>query len=520
MRMTPTRVVAPITAAVAAAIAAVQLRDGIVPMLDTVTYWSGARATADGHPFTTTLAPSFTNVDQVDFLRRGGRIPFVDFPVGWSTLSGTVGAVVGVENAMVALTVLVVAVVGALVVVGTRPVETWTGASVRALAAIGIVTLSAFRLTTQGVLSEPLFCALVLGFVVALARHRDDRCPWWVVAVLGACLGLVRFVGAPLVVLAGLERYRRDRRLLPAVGWTVGLMVPTIVNMVWSSASGGGHSAGWRGLDPLDVRWFARSIGGWVEAGQGDLRYTYFAGAATAWWAWPLAVVVIGGSVTAATGLAWSVFRQRSGLVPAAMEHPAAAAALLMAGLVLGMLGFDALVAPDNRLMLPAGVLVVSGAVWWATEHVDRHPVRSWQTVVIGGLVVLWVVSAARPWNLGDLYANRGEEAAYVRAARASGASVVIVNDADGTHWATEIPAAYSPLPTKALTGEPVDIDGVYRSLPCPMLEANGVLVLADDALFGAGGSPVLPELVAAGRLVAEPFDGGVVYRPSSTACS
>ncbi len=133
---------------------------------------------------------------------------------------------------------------------------------------------------------------------------------------------------------------------------------------------------------------------------------------------------------------------------------------------------------------------------------------------------MLWVASAARPWNLSDLYSNTGEEAAYVRAARASGASVVIVNDADGTHWATEIPAAYSPLPTKALTGEPVDIDAVYRSLPCPMLEANGVLVLADNALFGAGGSPALPALVAEGRLVAEPFDGGVVYRPSPTACS
>ncbi len=322
MRITPTRVVAPVTAAAAAAIAAVQLRSGIVPMLDTVTYWSGARATADGHPFTTTLAPSFTNVDQADFLRQGGRIPFVDFPVGWSTLSGVVGAVVGVETAMVALTVVVVAVVGALVVVGTRPVTTWSAATLRAVVAIGIVTLSAFRLTTQGVLSEPIFCALVLGFVIALARHRDDRAPWWIVAVLGACLGLVRFVGAPLVVLAGLERYRRDRRVLPALGWTIGLMVPTLVNMIWSSASGGGHSAGWRGLDPLDVRWFARSIGGWVEAGQGDLRYTYFAGAATAWWAWPLAVLVIGGCVSAALGLAWSVFRAGRGSSPRRWSIP------------------------------------------------------------------------------------------------------------------------------------------------------------------------------------------------------
>jgi hypothetical protein len=64
----------------AAALAAVvigiiQFRQGIVHLLDTVSYWSGAQAVADGHPFTSRLAPSFSNFDAIEFVQRGGRIP-------------------------------------------------------------------------------------------------------------------------------------------------------------------------------------------------------------------------------------------------------------------------------------------------------------------------------------------------------------------------------------------------------------------------------------------------------------
>ncbi|MEY2995564.1 MAG: hypothetical protein RLZZ39_389, partial [Actinomycetota bacterium] len=101
-----------------AVVAAVQLRDGIVPLLDTVTYWSGAEAVAAGRLFTTDLAPSFSNFDALQFLERGGRLPFVDFPVGYPLLAGALGTVIGVRLAMHLLVVVAVAAVASLVVLG------------------------------------------------------------------------------------------------------------------------------------------------------------------------------------------------------------------------------------------------------------------------------------------------------------------------------------------------------------------------------------------------------------------
>ena len=54
----------------AAIVGVIQLRGGIVHLLDTVTYWSGADQVAHGHLFSTRLAPSFSNFDAIDFLGR------------------------------------------------------------------------------------------------------------------------------------------------------------------------------------------------------------------------------------------------------------------------------------------------------------------------------------------------------------------------------------------------------------------------------------------------------------------
>lgn len=518
MRITPTRVVALATAAAAAAIAAVQLRGGIVPMLDTVSYWSGAVATSQGHPFTTTLAPSFSNFSALDVLERGGRLPFVDFPVAYPTVAGVLGSVIGVTWAMGLMMVTAAAVLGWSVVVGRAPAKRSSALAVRSIGVIGIVLLSAYRLTTQATLSEPIFCALAVAFVVALSRYRDEAGPWWSVAVLGTCLGLFRFVGAPLTLLAGAAHLRRNRSLGAATVWTLAMMAPTVANMVWASSSGGGHGAGWRGLESQDVRWLARSIGGWVESGQGDLRYTYFGGAATAWWTWLLAVAVLVGCMMALLSVALGAVGRPRRLLPDALELPLASAGILIAGLVVGMLGFDALVAPDNRLMLPAGVLVLTGAIWWVSDIVDTNRADWVAPTALTG-VIGWTALAAPVWHLDEIFSDSEEQASYVRAALSSGSDLVFVNDADGTHWNTGIAAAYTPQPTKALTGEPVDVDAVFVAIPCPLSERNAVVILADEALFGAGGSPVLALLVEQGRLVVEPFDGGLVYRAGPEAC-
>ena len=76
------------------------------------------------------------------------------------------------------------------------------------------------------------------------------------------------------------------------------------MNIVWANAAGGGHSAGWRGIDTADIRWFVRSVGGWVDARQGNIGLTYFGGEGPAWWSWPLTVVWLAAGVLAVLGVA------------------------------------------------------------------------------------------------------------------------------------------------------------------------------------------------------------------------
>lgn len=524
--MTATRrrtVVVTVTALVAAMLAAIQLRTGIVPMLDTVTYWSGVRATASGHPLTTTLAPSFSNFDLVEFLERGGRLPFVDFPVGYPLVGGLLAVAIGAEPAMVLLAVVASLVSAIALVIGTTRLTRWAPLAMRGVAAVALLALPAHRLVTQATLSEPLFAAVALALAVVLARHRRGEAPWWTVSMLVVAAGLLRFIGAPLAVLAGIEYFRRTRSIVRSAAWTVALMAPAALNIVWASASGGGHNAGWRGLGIDDVEVFVRSVGGWFDGTQGDLRLTYFGGVGPSWWSWPLTVAWVLGLVLAVIGSVVGAVdtggRRARWRLPSSIELPWAMAAVVTTGLALGMLGFDALVIADNRLMLPGGILTLAGVLWWATERLDAAPSTGRTAPVAGLALVVWIVAAVRPATVGELFSDPAPERGDIAAVLRDGPAVVIANDADGVHWATEVPAAYAPLPVKALTGEEVDVEGVYASLPCPLSVAGGVVVLADEALFGSDGRAELDALVSTGRLTADPFPGGVLYRPGPSAC-
>ena len=93
------------------------------------------------------------------------------------------------------------------------------------LGATGIlITMSpATRLVTQGALSEPLFCAVALWLVIALAKFRSGG-KWAPVVALSIAAGLLRFIGAPLAVLAGWERYQKTGRKLSSLMWTIAMM--------------------------------------------------------------------------------------------------------------------------------------------------------------------------------------------------------------------------------------------------------------------------------------------------------
>ena len=493
-----------------AVVAAIQLRDGIVPLLDTVTYWSGAEAVAAGRPFTTDLAPSFSNFDALQFLERGGRLPFVDFPVGYPFLAGALGTLIGVRLAMHLLVVVAVAAVASLVVLGDvrrgseRP-DTWRLAWL-ATFGVAVAALPTMRLVTQGALSESLFCASVLGLVVALSRYRNGG-RWWPVAVLVVVTSLLRFIGAPLALVAGWEMFRRTGDRTRALVTSTILMVPAAGNIVLASANGGGHNAGWRGLDRVDFEVFARSVGGWFDSRQGDIRRTYFTDEGPSWWSWIVALAWIGTMAVVVFGY----LRGRSRL-PATSQIALVASAVITSGLVAGMMGFDALVIADNRLMLPSGVLTLSALVW-AIPTTRR-------TLVVASLAsVLWLAVAVDPSNLSERFSDDDTTPAYSKVAAELGVSIVITNDADGVHWDTGLPAAYAPTPVKMLTGETVDVETIHRRLPCALAKADGAVVVSDQAMFFAADLARLDAEVDAGRLNRSETPGVLVYRPTASAC-
>ena len=505
-----------LTALGALVVGVLQFRHGIVHLLDTVTYWSGTEATSNGHPFTTNLAPSFSNFSAIEFLERSGRLPFVDFPVGYPLVAGVLGIVIGIRHAMELLCVIaLIAIASAFIAGAHKSKESKPLTLLLGIFGILIVMSPAMRLVTQGALSEPLFCAVALWLVVALAKFRAGA-RWTPVVVLTIAAGLLRFIGAPLAILAGWERYQKTGRKLSSFIWTIAMMLPAAINILWASSAGGGHNAGWRGLGRLDIEVFVRSIGGWLDAKQGDLRRTYFTNEGPSWWSWIVALMWLAIVVVALVG----ILRRRHTFTATA-EIALGASAIISAGLVAGMMGFDALVIADNRLMLPTGVLTLAAVVWSAHDIVIKQQgTRLMQTIsgASGGLV-LFALLAVRPWNVAESFSNSSELKPYSIAALQSGAEIIITNDADGVHWDTGLPSAYAPLAVKALTGQAQDVSTLYAELPCALFQHDGVVVLSNDFTFSGANNELLTEQVEAGRLTIEATDAATVYYPTDSAC-
>jgi hypothetical protein len=486
------------------------MRDGLSPTLDASSYLSGTREVSGWHPLTTRLAPSFSNFDVIEFLDRGGRLPFVDFPVGYPLLAGVLALFVGAKSALVLVCAGSVIGVVVLVVLGARGADL-NGATLGARLAVGtgIVGLSTYRVLTRSVLSEPLFCVIVVGLLAALLRYRRTGKGWWGCLALAAGAGLVRFVGAPLALLIVPERRRRDGGVRAPLLWGAVAIVLPAVNMLWAGAAGGGHRAGWRGLESADVKLFTRSVGGWVDGRQGNIGLTYFGGEGPAWWSWPLTVAWLAAGVLAVLGVARLV-RSR---LPEPLELALAASLIITVGVVVGMAGFDSLVAPENRVMLPAGVLVVVGAAWSLRITAAR------ETWLSAAAIVIWWLVAVVPRG-PDLFQGQVEAPISADIAEASGASIVIANDADPLQWWTGIPAAYLPQEEIALTGERVDTAPLWAALPCALAEADGVVIVTHGATFFADPGPHLDGLVDAGLLTSEVTDGATLYRPVPDACA
>jgi hypothetical protein len=96
---------------------------------------------------------------------------------------------------------------------------------------------------------------------------------------------------------------------------------------------------------------------------------------------------------------------------------------------------------------------------------------------------------------------------------------VVISNDADGVHWDTGIPAAYTPMPVKPLTGEVVDDVEIYRRMPCALLRAGGAIVISSETTFSTVNRTALEDLVASGSLRVVSLERATIYLATDSAC-
>ncbi len=484
---------------------------GALQILDTGSYVSGAEALGDGHPFTTTLAPSFSNFTVIEFLDRGGRLPFVDFPVGWSSLGGVFGLIVGIRPAFVVLTVAACASLAAAIVLGPGAVRHRSTRWWRAVFAVGLTAIPVVRLVTQGVLTEPIFAAIAVGLAAALTRYRATGERLRLAIGLAATAGLIRFVGGALAILPAIEHYRRHRDPRRAVAIAAATIAPVAVNVVVAGAAGGGHTSTWHGIDGTDIKLVARSLAGMFDAGSGDLAATLLrVGALVAWWGYPLLIVW---AVAVGVALAQFLGLLRRRLLPDGSELPLVCAGVLTASLLAGLASFDALATPDNRLMLPAGILSLCAIVW--AIDIDGRRLAAASVVLAG-----WIVVAARPWDATELFTS-ADRLPVAESFTETDAQVIVSNDADGFFWELGISAAYLPPARMSLTDQPVDREQLYAALPCALSEHGGIVVLIAGALFGVDGEAELDALVADGRLDRQPSPDGTatVYTPTELSC-
>ena len=105
----------------------------------------------------------------------------------------------------------------------------------RAAFAVALVCLPMYRLVVQGGLSEPLFCAVIVGLAGALVRYRRDGSAFGWACVLAGAAGLLRFVGGVVVLMPAIEHYRRHRDPKRALLVLAGCVTPVALNtgLIW-----------------------------------------------------------------------------------------------------------------------------------------------------------------------------------------------------------------------------------------------------------------------------------------------
>lgn len=479
---------------------------GPAQFFDAASYVAGADSFAHGHGLTTTLVPSFSQFSSADFVGRGGRVPFTDFPAGFTVLTGAVAWFTSARRALILVAIAGTAVMSAAMVHAVVRRRAMGGGSTRwhlaaaGVFALGVPLMPIYQYVLRGGLSEPVFCAVLVSLAAVLVVGGPRRLP--LAVVLGGLAGCARFVGLPVVLVPAILLWR-DRGWRRSWGWIAGAVSPVVVNVAWASAVGSGHRVGLREIKGADLRMALHSIVGWVSNRHGGSLSLFYSGRWPVWWGFVLAVAwsvgVLVAMVAIAAGREW---------LPRPIQITLAMAGVLTGALLVGMLLFDSLVAPDNRLLLPAGILTLTGLVWAACERIDGR--------LLLAAVILWVASAAEPWKLEPQSTPR-VRADLVEAV--GDAALVVGDDADAVWWHTGVPAAYLPRAVRLLTEEPVDQKAELRRLPCLLAEHSGVIVVSGGPFADKSLSDEFATMVADGVLTEQHFGEVVRYTPMGEGC-
>ena len=476
---------------------------------DSASYAAGADSIANGNGLSTEMVPIFSDFRATEFIERGSRVPYTDFPAGFTIVVGAVGVVTG---AKVALMVVALASTGVLVAaimwatgVSRRRVRQWSAddrwrAAAVVVFAVGVVVLPSYQWMLRAGLSEPTFCAVVVtvaALLLAADRRRDP-----LAVVLAGLAGCIRFVGLPVIAVPALIMWR-DRGLRRSWAWVTVAVAPSALNVAWASAVGGGHRIGLRDVSLADVRVALHAMVGWASNRYGGGLALFHSGSWPVWWGFLLAAVW--GLAVGAAMLGQLLGRQ---WLPRPMQITFAMSGVLTLSLAAGIVLFDAFVLPDNRLLLPAGVLTLTGLLWSAADKLDGR----WLLAVVS----LWVVSASEPWTLrmmsdpvrsDDLIAAVGD------------AQVVVSDDSDAVWWDTDVPAAPLPPRRSYLTGDAIDQEAELRELPCLLAAADGVIVVVAPPFFDQSWSARLDVMVDDGHFTRQNFGDIVRYTPTGQGC-
>jgi hypothetical protein len=491
--------------------------------LDAASYRSAIDNLSRGNGVVTNVGASFSSFEPSAFVDRGGEIPFTDFALGYPLVATMPAVLVGASAGIVAVQVLATAVVGGVVAAMSLRLARSTRSStvgdmrmlwftlVAGLGSVALVLWSPMLLTIRGGLSEPLFCACAL--VSAAAAVEALRGGRGVGLSVGAAslASLVRFVGAPLLLVPLVIAWHcvgRRRTVL----WGVAAVAPTLVNIVWASSVAAQSRLGVRSIAADDVRFAARSVGGWVWRPLGEFEGLVADRSWPPLWVWPLIALWLGGAIVS---VRWCLQHRTD---RAAIAVPMAMAATLLIGLAAGMMLFDSLVTADSRLMLPIGVLTAAAVLWHTAATVQRT-----RAVRCAGVAVLaWLVLCADPGQLRNP-APDSSAATLADGMRAAvgDSGVVVSNAADQVWWQLGVPAMYLPGPVDLLTGAPRDVRAQYDDLLCAMqrraADRLDTVILVVPAAFASDDAPLF-ELLAEGRLVATTHGPVTSYRLAADA--